>query len=277
MNKNLLCTCLLLASLVAAGCQETERRQTVLAEQTPASPTFTTVTLSADQLMLLDWGGRSAGRSTIVDKRPAGAGVDFDIRFPGNGAGICSIDYVSTGAAGQGALAGIDVSKYQALALKFTLVSVNGQSDPNHLLELAVGALIGPAGDGKLSSCEPVVLGFAPERATRVATTPMRTGRIRVIGIHAHVANPKAWDINGGVVTLRVEPAAEADILPSPTSVSERKPRGITRASTRKPQAASTAAPDSHLRPEAAQSAGSRPGTKSSSQSLFGTKRIGAW
>lgn len=272
MNRNLLCTCLLFASLMAAGCQETGRRQAAVVEQTPMSPTFTTVTLSADQLMLLDWGGRAAGRSTIVDKRPAGAGVDFDIRFPGNAAGICSIDYVSTGAAGQGVLAGIDVSKYQALALKFTLLSINGQNDPNHPLELAAGAVIGPAGDGKLSSCTPVVLGLAPERATKTASTPMHTGRIRVIGIHAHVANPKAWDIDGGVVTLRVEPAAEADILPSPPSVSERKPRGITRASTLRPQMASTAVPDSQPRPEAVQ-----PATKSSAQPLFGTKRIGAW
>jgi hypothetical protein len=219
--------------------------------------------------MALDWNGRAAGRAIIMDKRSVGAGIELDIRFPGNAVGVSSIDYTSSGAAGQGTLAGLDVSAYQALALKFTLVSVNGQSDPNFPLELAVGSIIGPAGDGKLSSCEPVVLGFAPERATKVAATPMRTGKIRVIGVHAHVANPKVWDIQGGVVTLRVEPAADAEILPSPvvdrTSVRSGQKSHSMKAASARPETAQTSKPASRTR------------TKSLSSPAIGTTHIGAW
>lgn len=273
MNRNLVCACGTLAWLAVAGCQETSPRPAAMADQTSISPKFTTVTLSADQLMSLDWGGREAGRSTIVDKRPAGAGADFDIRFPGNSEGICSIDYVSSGAAGQGALAGLNVSGYQSLALKFTLLSINGQNDPNHPLELAVGAVIGPC-DGKLSACEPVVLGLAPEQATKVATTPMRTRRIRVIGIHAHVANPKVWDINGGVVTLRVEPVTEADILAAPALVSVSRPGEAARPET---QAEPANPSDSQPHSEGARTTEAESRTKSSSVPTFGTNRIGAW
>jgi hypothetical protein len=298
MNKSRVCVCVLLASMAAAGCQETQRSQSAVAEQAPASPKFTTMTLSVEQLMSLDWGGRTAGRSTIVDKRAAGTGVEFDIRFPGNDVGISSIDYVSTGAAGKGTLAGIDVTGYEALALKFTLISVNGRSDPNLPLELAVGTVIGPAGDGKISSCVPVVLGLSPEKTTKVAMTPMHTERTRVVGIHAHVANPKAWDINGGVVTLRVEPAAEAQVLATPVAAPERKsPRETTKAAPRRPrmEAVETPAPqppvepaqaaepkldpqpDSKPDPKTDPTPESKPRAKSSSEPTFGTRRIGAW
>ncbi|MEN6335935.1 MAG: hypothetical protein ABFE01_16905, partial [Phycisphaerales bacterium] len=215
MSRNRIYACGLVVSLLmAAGCQQSVQPEKMAVEPPPTSPRFTTVTLSAEQLMSLDWIGRAVGRASIVEKRPVGAGVEFDIRFPGTAGGACSLDYTSTGTAGRRALAGIDVSAYQALALKFTLLSVNGQSDPNQPLEIAAGAIIGPAGDGRMSACEPVTLRLAPDRVAVVAKTPMRTGKIRVIGIHAHVVNPQAWDVNGGVVTLRVEPAADADILP---------------------------------------------------------------
>lgn len=253
MNRNRIRVFALLVSLTAVGCQQNVRPEAAVVEPAVVSPRFTTVTLSAEHLMSLDWAGRAAGRAMIVEKRPAGSGVEFDIRFPGNASGVCSMDYISSGAVGKGALAGIDVSAYQAMALKFTLVSVNGQSDPNFPLELAAGAIIGPAGDGKLSACEPVTLGFGPQRATQVAKTPMRTGKTRVIGIHTHVANPQVWDIKGGVVTLRVEPAADAEILPSPR-VQSAEPQTVK---------ASKSSP--------------KPRTKSPSSPSLGTTHIGAW
>jgi hypothetical protein len=273
-NWNLVFVGLLVVLSVVAGCQQNERPAApnlspTAAVESAARPTFAAVTLSVEQLMLLDWSGRAAGRSTIVDKRIVGTGVEFDIRFPG-GAGVPSMDYVSTGAAGQGALAGIAVDGFQSLALKFTLVSIGGSSDPNLPVAIAAGAVIGPAGDGRLSACEPVMLGFSPEHVAKVAVTPMHTERIRMIGIHAHVVNPLAWDPHGGVVTLRVEPAADAEILPLPVPAADSKSANQTVKSAR-----------TRSRSQSAKSTTSRsadkPRTKSPSSPTLRTRHIGAW
>jgi hypothetical protein len=278
MSRNRIHACALVVSLAAVGCQQNVRPAAVVAQPAVTSPRFTTVTLSAEQLMSLDRTGRAAGHAAIVAKRPVGAGVEFDIRFPGSDSGVCSLDYTSSGVAGKGTLAGIDVSAYQTLALKFTLVSANGQSDPNLPLELAAGAIIGPAGDGKLSSCEPVTLGFAPEQATKVAKTPMHAGKIRVIGIHTHVANPQVWDVNGGVVTLRVEPAADAEVLPSPAPAPGRK-SGNGAAKPVRPKAQSESAKPAAPKSETSDASRpvQKPRTRSSSSPSLGTTHVGAW
>jgi hypothetical protein len=234
-------------------------------------PTFTTVTLSAEQLMSLDWSGRGVGRSAIVDKRIVGPGVEFDIRFPG-GAGVPSMDYVSTGAAGAGTLAGLDVSKYQSLALKFTLVSIDGGSDPNLPVGIAAGAIIGPTGDGRLSACEPVTLAFSPEHVTQVAVTPMHTERVRVIGIHAHVVNPMAWNPRGGVVTLRVEPAADAQILSTPAPAADPKSKSQTAKSARLKRQSRSTTPGTN---KTSESGNSR--VRSPADPTTRTMHIGAW
>lgn len=282
-NWNLVCACLSVVALTAAGCEQNARPAAASltpgnAAESAASPTFTTVTLSPEQLMLLDWSGRAAGRSTVVDKRIVGSGVEFDIRFPG-GAGVPSLDYISTGAAGEGALAGIDVSKYQSLALKFTLVSIEGRNDPNSPVAVAVGPVIGPAGDGRLSACEPVMLGFLPEHVTKVAVTPMHTERTRMIGIHAHVVNPLAWDPRGGVVTLRVEPAADAQILPTATPGADPKSGRGTAKSQSAPlnrrSASAMSAAENDGKNQASRSGKSR--VKSPADPTSGTTHIGAW
>jgi len=268
MSRNWTGVCALVV-LLAAGCQQNVQPEALAVASVAAAPKFTTVTLSAEQLMALDWAGRAAGRAVIVQKRSVGAGVEFDIRFPGAAAGVCTFDYTSSGAAGQGALAGLDVRAYQAFALKFTLVAVDGRSDPNFPLELPVGSVIGPAGDGKVSSYEPVVLKLSPEHATKIAKTPMHTGKIRVIGIHAHVANPKLWDTTGGVVTLRVEPAADAEILPGPAAAAEVRP-GVATSRSAAVQSKTTTA-------ETPMNTTSKPRGKSPSRPPLGIKRVGAW
>ncbi len=281
-NRNLVCACMLVVLLAVAGCQQNERpaaaslSTTATVEPAAALPTFTTVTLSAEQLMSLDWSGRAAGRSTIVDKRIVGSGVEFDIRFSG-GAGVSSVDYTSSGAAGQGVLAGLDVSAYQAFALKFTLVSIDGRNDPNFPVGIAAGAIIGPAGDGRLSACEPAMLGFSPEHATKVAATPMHTERIRMIGIHAHVVNPLAWDSHGGVVTLRVEPAADAQILPSPAPAADPKSGNQTARSARLNRQSQSARSTTGKSETTKATAPSKPRTKSPASPTMGTTHIGAW
>lgn len=278
MNRNLVCACVLLALGAGAGCQSNERGPVAPVGPASALPASTTVTLSAEQLMSLDWGGRAVQRAVVVDKRVAGAGVEFDVRFPGNSRDTCSVDYTSSGSAGRRALVGLDVSRYEAFALKFTLISANGHKDPNIPLEVTAGAIISPAGDGRLSACEPVVLGLSSEQSVRVATTPMRTGKIHQIGIHVRMAKPQVWDATGGIVTLRVEPAPDAEILSVPQPAEDRAPRSqsVKTPTTRpRPESVQAAAPEPDGRP--AKVSENEPRVKSPSVPVFGMRRIGAW
>jgi len=254
MGKKLLVWTVLPILLVAAGCGQGERRQTGGVRPVVPAPASTTMTLSAEQLMALDWNGREVERSMVLNKRIAGGGVELDIRFPGNTKGLCSIDHTSSGAAGQRALVGLDVAQYEAFALKFSLISVNARCDPNVPVEIAAGAIIGPAGDGRYSACEPAVLGLAADRAAAIATTPMQTEMIRLIGIHMHAVNPQAWDASGAILTVRVEPAPDAEVLPMPTATPEDTTAGRT-----------AGTPSRKVR------------AKTPSTSTFGTKRVGAW
>jgi len=254
MQKNWLVLTLLPVFLAVVGCTQNERREPAAVERTTPAPKSTTMTLSAEQLMALDWNGRLVERSMILDKRLVGTGVELDIRFPGNSPRVCSIDHTSSGAAGRRALVGLDVGRYEAFALKFSLISVNVRRDPNAPPEIAVGAVIGPAGDGRHSACEPIVLDLSADRATGIARTPMNTGKIRVIGIHVHAVNPQTWDANGGIVTIRVEPAPDADLLASQAPVSQGESR-------------EQAATSSHRKTR----------TRETPAPAFGTKRVGAW
>ncbi len=254
MPKNQLVLTVLPIFLSVAGCGQSERRQAVVVGPVASVPTSTAVTLSAEQLMALDWNGREVERSMILDKRIVGTGVELDIRFPGNSPGLCSIDHTSSGAAGRRVLVGLAVGKYEAFALKFSLISVNAHCDPNIPLEVAAGAIIGPAGDGRFTACQPIVLGLSADRATGIATTPMHTQKIRVIGVHAHVVNPRAWDAKGGIVTLRVEPAPDAEVLPWPATV-----------------------PEGAAGDKAAKISERQKRKKSPSTPTFGAKRVGAW
>jgi hypothetical protein len=166
----------------------------------------------------------------VVDQRAVEGGVEFDIRIPGNDLSTGKIDHRSSGFGGQGALVGTHVGPYEAFALGFTLVSVDGQSGSDLPHEVSVGALIGPAGDGRLEAYETLVLTFAPDRTSQVATTPIGTRIVRNIGFHAEIANPEVWSPDGTLLTLRVEPAPNADVLAEPVRepVEEETPRDRT-------------------------------------------------
>jgi len=166
------------------------------------------LTLSEKQIALLDWHGSNSGGARVKGKRIlAGQGVEFDIYFPGNIPGSCSLDFVSSGEGGSGSLVGTDISGYGAIALKFTLVSVNGQSEPTMKQKLVAGAVIGPTDSGQLSTYEPVTLGLADSEKTVIAKTYISTDKIYEIGFHVHMLNPQEWDASGSMITLRVESA----------------------------------------------------------------------
>ncbi|MHC4355674.1 MAG: hypothetical protein ACYS0H_23490 [Planctomycetota bacterium] len=167
--------------------------------------------------MFLDWDGEVASGAKVVRKRIAGdSAVEFDIRFPSNEPGNRSIDYVSSGAGGRGSLIGFDVREYESFALSFTLVSIDGATGSDMTCELAVGAVIGPTAEGELSGYTPVTLGHAVGRTTAISRTPVGSGSIHEIGIHAHMVKPEDWSPSGSMVTIRVEPVQNASIHAGP-------------------------------------------------------------
>jgi hypothetical protein len=193
------------------GCEQ-KSKEVVRPYKPPASRTLT---LSADQLVFLDWCGKLQTGAKVFKKRLVGsAGVEFDIYFPDNSPGRRSIKYVSSGRGGQGALVGVDIHEYTAFALKFTLVSIDAAAGPEVPQELVVGAVIGPTATGRHYTYEPVTLSFASEQTDGVSRTLVQTGKIRQIGIFVKMLNPEEWNPSGTVVTLRVEPVDDAVEVP---------------------------------------------------------------
>ncbi len=213
MKNVAILVCALITALVVGSCQRDDRSTTVVAVEPSLAPTSPTLTLSRSQLIFLDWNGQQSSRAKVVNKRIVGdSAVEIDIHFPSNRPGNRSIDYVSSGAGGRGSLVGLDVREYKAFALRFTLVSIDGATGSDMTRELAVGAVIGPTAEGKLSGYTPIILGGAAGRATAVSTTPVGTDRIYEIGIHAHMIKPEDWNPSGSMVTIRVEPVQNATI-----------------------------------------------------------------
>jgi len=212
----LLCSLMLMLVLWGGGCQEEEYQGDAVVSEPVVIVPSGMVTLSSDQLLLLDQGWRSPSRPKVLRQRPAGEGVLFDVRFPGNEPGHHTLSYVSTGARGRMALVGLNTEAYETFALKFTLVSINGAIGSDLPHELVVGAVIGPTKGGKVSHYEPIRLSCAPEKMSGIAKTPAAVRNVREIGLHVHMANPKVWDPEGTVVTLRVEPVDGATVLATP-------------------------------------------------------------
>jgi len=132
MVRDLILLCSLMAVSLVGACRQAERQTNGITGQPVSAVPSGTVTLSSDQLLTLDWGWRSPSRPRVLSRRAAGnSGVIFDIRFPSNGPGHRSIDYVSSGSGGQMALVGLDVGAYETFALKFTLVSIDGADGPS--------------------------------------------------------------------------------------------------------------------------------------------------
>jgi len=204
----------LILVLSVAGCQEQGRPNDAVAQEPVSVLPSGTFTLSVDQLMTLDQGWRSPSRAKVVRQRPAGNGVLFDVQFPGNEPGHRTLSYVSTGSRGRMALIGLEAGAYEDFALKFTLVAINGAIGSQLEQELVVGAVIGPTRDGRISHYEPLTLSSDPRNISGIARTPVGMGNVREIGIHVHMANPDVWSPDGTVVTLRVEPADGATVLP---------------------------------------------------------------
>ena len=118
MRSTLIVTSLSVVVLLVGGCEQQQQASAVVTESAADvsrnAPPSGTLTLSAEQLNLLDWSRASAGRPKVVETRVVdGAAVEFDILFPGNGPRARSIDYASSGSGGHGVMVGLDVGEYK--------------------------------------------------------------------------------------------------------------------------------------------------------------------
>lgn len=169
-------------------------------------------TLSDDDLMLLDYHFYRHSMSEVIHKTDVeGPGVEFDIYFPDTNSPNHSITYISCKNGGEGSLTGIDISAYDAFALKFTLVSVNDSNSPDAGGSLVVGALIN---SGYSHGYRPEVINLRPQRNTAISSTKTDAKNISIIGFTAHFSAPDGWDPNGSTVRLLIEPAPNAELLP---------------------------------------------------------------
>lgn len=199
--------------LCQTSCEDSSKKQPLY--QPPEIPASRILTLSQQQLVYLDWHSPHRRGTRVEAKRiVAGSGVEFDIYFPPNIVGGSALNFVSSGEGARGLLIGADIRGYEAFALKFTFVSINGESQGDMKQKLAVGAVIGPNATGQLSSYEPFTLGMGDEEKSVIAKTPVRTPKIYQIGFHVHKLNPQDWDPAGTIVTLRVEPAEDGGPIP---------------------------------------------------------------
>jgi len=199
--------------LCAAGCGGGSEKPIVVARPVEIPPSRV-MTLSQEQLLALDWHSPHQRGARVMNKRPVGTSVEFDIDFPSNSPGDTSLDFLSTGEGGRGDLVGGDISGFEAFALNLTLLSINGHSEPEMKQKLVAGAVIGPTASGLVRTYEPVTLSMADSEKKVTAKTPSRVDNIRTIGFHIHVPNPQDWDRTGSKVILRIEPTEDGGPAP---------------------------------------------------------------
>jgi len=168
-------------------------------------------TLSDDALMSLDiYQGTDPNIDpnypVIVEKRDiVGPGVEFDIYFPPDNRHNNVMEYISCKNRGEGTLVDIDVNDFDAFALKFTLIAIDGKSDVNAGGMLTVGALV----DG---AYRPECISFS-EGDEVISITGNNAQKTSVIGFHIHKLTPDGWNVQGNTVTIRVEAAPNSEIL----------------------------------------------------------------
>lgn len=168
-------------------------------------------TLSDNALMtMLDQTNKHVfSKSSIVEKRDIpGPGVEFDIYFPGTTPGERSFQCVATKNEPNNPLFASDVRVFDAFALKFTLLAVDGDPSPSYKGRLVVGALINGSYRPECVTLDPADTNTAVSR-TRVGRDDMSS-----IGITMHMLSAEGWDPNGTTITLLVEPAPGAVVIP---------------------------------------------------------------
>ena len=169
-------------------------------------------TLSDEGLMALDWSSGSSA-ATLIDRTDVpGPGVLLHIYFPDNERPDSVFKIYSYKYSGEGLLAGLDVSKYEAFELKFTIVSIDGVSTPDVGGLISVGSLIGPY-DGSPSAYRPAWIDLVSGTtydSTAISSTSVKTDLTSLLGILVWLFEPSDWNPSGTNLMLLVEAAPEA-------------------------------------------------------------------
>ncbi len=148
-------------------------------------------------------------KSSIVEKRDIpGPGVEFVIYFPGTTPGERSFGYVATKNDPNNPLFASDIRVFDAFAMKFTLLAVDGDPSPSHKGRLVVGAYINASYRPECITLDPA------DTNTAVSRTRVMRDNMHSIGITTHMLSPNGWDPNGTTITLLVEPAPDAVVIP---------------------------------------------------------------
>lgn len=148
-----------------------------------------------------------------------GPGIELEIS-------ILSVEYpddfiyrTSSKWGGAGALAGLDLSSYDYFELAFTLVSIDGSTDPSMTERLVVGSYVdGQDGPGAF---RPEVLTLQ-DRTAVSSTTLQNINRpvesIEEIGWTAYPLNG-TFDPGPHTIVLQIAPVLGAVVIPEPTSL----------------------------------------------------------
>ena len=205
-NKVLLCVCVVLAFITS-------------------NLTAATFTLSDSALMSLDYKYSGVSTSVVSVTNVAGAGVRFDLLYPDplNANGQKPVLYLTSSIyGGSGSLTGIDISSFDAFALKITLISVAGVSSADAVGPIIVGALINQL-DSDYAYHPDVIAIDSPISAT--STTATNANQITNIGFVCNIpywwysSSSSPWDPTGATISILVESAPDAVIIPEPATI----------------------------------------------------------
>ena len=168
-------------------------------------------------MMIKEYNKHVWGKSAIVDKRDVpGAGVEFDIYFPGIKPGENNFECVITKMADpNNPLFASNLQMYDAFALKFTLLAVDGDRSPNHKGRLVVGAYVNAGYRPEVVSLD------SSDSNSTVSRTMVGNKDVFSVGVTMHQLTSDGWDPNGTTITLLIEPVPGAVVLPK---ISEKKP-----------------------------------------------------
>jgi predicted outer membrane repeat protein len=176
-------------------------------------------TLSNEELMMIkEYNKHVYGKSTIVDRRDVlGAGVEFDIYFPGTKTSENHFECVITKMADpNNPLFASNLQMYDAFALKFTLLAVDGDRSSNHKGRLVVGAYVNAGYRPEVVSL------YSSDSNSTVSRTMVGNNKdVFSVGVTMHQLTSDGWDPNGTTITLLIEPVPGAVALPM---ISEKKP-----------------------------------------------------
>lgn len=196
----------------------------------PIAARGTTFTFSDDALMSLDYKYESTytSASILSITNIEGPGVRFNFLYPDplNSSGkYPSLHWVSCIYGGSGTLTGRDISMFDAFALKFTLLSANGVSSPDAVGPLVIGASINGLDYAYAFRPEIIAINssYDPTSATSITTTDAK--QIKLVGFTCYIpywwydSSPSPWDPQGANISLLVEPAPGAVVIPEPTTL----------------------------------------------------------